>query len=89
MSQSAKNIKYTAVLPSDYVNELKELASKKIIPSVNFGIRLAIENYISQSKKESYQKQMNAAAKDEGFMKRTLETGDAFKNVDNEVGGQW
>ncbi len=89
MSQSVKNIKYTAVLPIDYVNELKELASKKIIPSVNFGIRLAIENYISQSKKELYQKQMTEAAKDEGFMKRTLETDEAFKNVDNEVGGQW
>lgn len=89
MSQSAKNIKYTAVLPSDYVKELKELASEKIIPSVNFGIRLAIENYISERKKELYQKQMKEAAKDEGFMKRTLETQDAFINVDNEVGGQW
>lgn len=89
MAHSIKNIKYTAVLPSDYVKELKELASEKIIPSVNFGIRLAIENYIAERKNELYQKQMKEAAKDKSFMNRTLDTQEAFAEVDNEVGGQW
>jgi len=89
MPQNAKNIKYTAVLPIDYVKELKELVSEKVIPSVNFGIRLAIENYISERKKERYQKQMKEATNDKAFIRRTLETGEAFKNVDNEVDGQW
>jgi hypothetical protein len=89
MQQNAKNIKYTAVLPNEYVLELKELTAIKFIPSVNFGIRLAVENFITESKSELYQKQMEAAAKDKNFIKRTLETQEAFAHVDNEVGGQW
>ena len=89
MLQNTKNIKYTAVLPNEYVLELKELAAKKFIPSVNFGIRLAVENFISESKSELYQKQMEAAAKDKQFIKRTLETQEAYANADSEVGGQW
>lgn len=88
MSDNAKNIKYTAVLPIEYINELKELALKKIIPSVNFGIRLAIENYICERKRDLYKKQMKEAAKDDAFLKRTLETQAVYDLVDNEVDGQ-
>ncbi|MEI6579764.1 MAG: hypothetical protein WCN92_09930 [Eubacteriales bacterium] len=89
MQQSAKNIKYTAVLPDVYIAELKELVATKFIPSVDFGIRLAVKNFITASKSELYQKQMEAAARDKSFIKRTLETQEAFANVDNEVSGQW
>lgn len=89
MLQNTQNIKYMAVLPNEYVLELKELAAKKFIPSVNFGIRLAIENFITESKSELYQKQMEAAAKDKRFINRTIETQEAFTNADSEVGGQW
>lgn len=89
MLYNDKNIKYTTVLPSEYVLELKELAEKKFIPSVNFGIRLAVENFIIESKSEIYQKQMEAAAEDKKFITRTLATQEAFENVDEEVDGQW
>ncbi|HOO26088.1 MAG TPA: hypothetical protein PKW24_05710 [Clostridiales bacterium] len=89
MSKESKNIKYTAVLPEEQVKELKELAALDYISSVNSGIRLALESFITKSKNELYQKQMEAAAKDEGFMKRTLDTQEAFSASDQEVGGEW
>ncbi len=89
MSDKNKNIKYTAVLSEEQVKELKELAALDYISSVNSGIRLAIEGFIAKSKNELYQKQMEAAAKDEGFMKRTLETQEVFSAPDQEVDGEW
>jgi hypothetical protein len=89
MLQSAKNIKYTAVLPNEYVAELKELAAIKFIPSVNFGIRLAVENFITESKNELYQKQMEKAAEDKQYIRRTMETQEAYEVVEDEVDGQW
>jgi predicted DNA-binding protein len=83
------SIKYTAVLPNEYVTELKELASKKIIPSVNYGIRKAVEKYLEQAKKEIYAQNMAEAAKDEDFLKRTLDCQKDFINADCEVGGEW
>lgn len=83
------SIKYTAVLPVKFVAELKELASRKVIPSVNFGIRDAIEHYIADCKRKQYVQQMTEAAKNKGYMERTLDTQDAFKNADGEAGGQW
>ena len=77
------------MLPAKYVAELKELASKKVIPSVNFGIRYAIEHYIAECKREQYILQMTEAVKDKGFMERTLNKQDVFKNADGEVGSQW
>ena len=83
------SIKYTTVLPAKFVADLKELASRKVIPSVNFGIRDAIEHYIADCKREQYVQQMTEAANNKGFMERTLDTQDAFTDADGEVGGQW
>ena len=82
------SIRYTTVLPAKYVEELKQLAAEKIISSVNQGIREAIEQYLAQSKCEQYARQMSDAAKDQGFMERTLDTQVAFAHVDSEAGGQ-
>jgi metal-responsive CopG/Arc/MetJ family transcriptional regulator len=83
------NTKYTVTLPSDYVKDLKELSAKKIIPSVNYGIKRAVEKYLAQTKKEIYETSMAEAVKDEAFLKRTLDTQKDFNNVDCEVGGEW
>ena len=89
INTSRSSIRYTTVLPAEYVEELKQLAAKKIIPSVNNGIRVAIEKYLAECKREQYTKQMTDAAKDRGFIERTLDTQASFMNVDSEVGGQW
>jgi len=83
------SIKYTAVLPNEYVSELKNLAAKKIIPSVNYGIKRAVEKYLEQSRKERYEQDMREAAQDKEFLKRTVNAQKDFKFVDCEGMGEW
>ena len=83
------SIKYTAVLPNEYIMELKKLAAQKAIPSVNYGIKSAVEKYLEQSRKEIYEKNMKEAAQDEEFLRRTLNTQKDFKFVDCEDIGEW
>ena len=83
------NIRYTAVLPEKDVLMLKELVSSKVIPSVNSGIREAIESYIETCKRERYARLMQEAAQDKEFMKRTMDAQNAFREVDGAVGGEW
>jgi len=83
------NIRYTAMLPEKDVLILKELVASKVIPSVNSGIRDAIETYIDACKREQYALRMREAAQDKDFMKRTMDAQNAFRDVDSEVGGEW
>lgn len=83
------NIRYTTVLPANYVEELKQLAEQKIISSVNNGIREAIEMFLEEAKRELYKQGIADAAGDQRFLERTLESQSDFANSDNEVGGQW
>lgn len=89
MSKAKNTIKYTATLSETSVDELKMLAESKVIPSVNFAIREAIETYIIQTKKELYEKQMQEAAKDKLFLKRTIDSDVDFSIVDSEVDENW
>ena len=89
MNTTHASIRYTTVLPAKYVEELKQLTAKKFIPSVNSGIREAIEHYLSEARRELYAQKMAEAAKDPKFIERTLDTQDAYTHVDREVGGQW
>ncbi len=89
MLKTRQTIKYTATLPETSVDELKMLAEKKVIPSVNFAIREAIDIYITQRKKELYEKQMQEAAQDKIFLKRTIDSNKDFFFVDSEVRGDW
>ena len=81
--------KYTAVLPNEYIAELKELAAKKIIPSVNYGIKSAVAKYLEQAKREKYENNMREASQDEAYLKRTFSTQKDFTAVDCEVSGEW
>lgn len=89
MPEKKQTIKYTATLSEESVEELKILAEKKVIPSVNFAIREAIESYIVQTKKELYEKQMQEASKDRNFIKRTYESHKDFSFADGEVNQDW
>lgn len=75
------NTKYTAVLPSEHINELKQLASEKFIPSVNYGIKRAVEQYLEQVKKQVYEQHMAEAVKDAAFLTRTLNTEKSFSAI--------
>ncbi len=89
MLDSAKNVRYTATLPSVYIDELKKLANQQQIPSVNFAIRKAVDEYLKQMKKHEYDELMKEAAKDKAFIERTAKCADDFKISDNEVPKEW
>ena len=81
--------RYTATLPLDYVNELKELAKEKVIPSINFAVTEAVREYIKAIKYARYEASMKEAVQDEAFLARTLKCAEDFKYVDAEVSGEW
>ena len=64
MLNTTKTVRYTATLPSDYIDELKQLAKAQQIPSVNFAIRQALDEYLKQAKRREYDEMMKKAAKD-------------------------
>jgi predicted DNA-binding protein len=81
------SIKYTVVMPESSVEQLKELAGKNIISSVNAGVREAVEDYLIKVRKELYKKDLQEAVKDPEFIKRSEETMQAFKNLDQDAEG--
>ncbi|MCL2197408.1 MAG: hypothetical protein FWB80_00645 [Defluviitaleaceae bacterium] len=83
------SIKYTTVLPRVCIDELKNLADKKIIPSVSQGIRLAIEEFVAIQKKDEYAALMREAANDKAFIARTMDAQNDFTIIDNEGAGEW
>ena len=84
-----KTIRYTATLPTDYVEELKELAKEKIIPSVNFAINEALDDYLKSRKAAQYAAMMQEAANNPAFLERTMGCAEDFTAVDSEVSGKW
>ncbi|MDR1978699.1 MAG: hypothetical protein LBQ42_08195 [Synergistaceae bacterium] len=81
------SVKYTTVLPRYYVDELKTMVKKRIIPSVNQGIRSAVECFVLDHKQHMYEMEMKEAANDKAFMERTMETQEIFSisDAENEV----
>lgn len=89
MMNTSETTRYTATLPITLLDELKALAKAKKIPSVNFAIRQAVDDYLAQIKKEQYETLMKEAAKDEAFVARTMKCADDFSFADSEVDGEW
>lgn len=85
MINKMETTKYTATLPTQYINELKELANQKAIQSVNQAIRDALALYIAKTKEEAYIAKMQEASKDDDFIKRTMEIESDFIFSDSEV----
>jgi pantothenate kinase type III len=71
------------------IDELKKLAEQKTIPSVNQGIRLAVDNFIAQVKQQEYELAMSKAGADASFLKRTLDMHNAFADSDSEGIDKW
>ncbi len=82
-------VRYTAVLPVEHVNELKKMAQEARIPSVNKGIRMAIEDFIKAQNKLIYKQKMQEAAKDRDYLNRLAETEADFALVDDEEMSSW
>ena len=86
---ASQTIRYTATLPLDYVDELKELAKERIIPSVNFAINEALDEYLKNRKAAQYEKLMREAGRDKAFLERTMCCAEEFVLADHEGLGTW
>jgi len=86
---TVKTIRYTATLPWAYVDELKELVKAKKIPSINFAINKALDEYLKSQKAAQYAALMKEAGQDKAFLARTVSCSEDFREVDNEVSGTW
>ena len=89
MMNYTETTRYTATLPVAALNDLQALAGENLIPSVNYGIRQAVDEYLKQIKKAQYAAQMKKAATDEAFIERTSRCAEDFSLSDSEVQGEW
>jgi hypothetical protein len=89
MLNQPANTKYTAILPEDCLNELRSMAERKVIPSINQGIRAAVEDFVRAQKEIEFWRDIENAASDPSFMKRLNDTMGDFKYVDAEGLGEW
>lgn len=89
MRSRNNSVKYTTVLPAEYIAGLKQLVSENVITSINQGIRYAVEDFITQKRKELYNLQMAEASKDSGFLERTTTAQKDFEFADTEVTDEW
>ena len=84
-----KTVRYTTSLPVAYLDELKELASEKKIPSVSFAINEAVTEYLQERKAAEYETLMKEAGQDKAFISRTTSCAKDFDAADAEVSGKW
>ena len=89
MNVNSSTSRVTATLPTEQVKMLKRLSLEHRIPSVNFAIRQAVDEYLKQLKKSQYETLMAEAANDDDFIQRTMSCAEDFAYVDSEVAGEW
>jgi len=89
MTMTSKTVRYTATLPLAYIDELKELAKEKIIPSVNFAVNEALNEYLKDRKATQYEALIKEAGQDKAFLTRTISCAEDFSQADGEVSGKW
>lgn len=83
MSKKLKNVTFS--LPVDLLEEFKEFVDYDCIPSVNAGVREALEEYSIKMKKEILAKEMKKASSDPIFMKDLEDNMKVFEVIDNET----
>jgi hypothetical protein len=72
-----------------YVEELRKMAEEKIVPSVNFAINEALDEYLKNRKAARYETLMKEAGRDKAFLARTASCAEDFIAADSEVSGGW
>ena len=86
MAAKAKNVTFS--LPTDLMEKYKAYAKSSYIPSVNAGVKEALEEYSRKIEKERLKKEMIKAAKDPLFMQDLKESMRAFESSDLETIGR-
>jgi len=84
MVTKVKNATFS--LPVTLLERMKEYAQNRDIPSLNAGVREALEEYSRKIEKEKLRKRMKEASQDPLFMKDLEDSMNAFEASDSEIG---
>jgi len=85
MSRNSKNITFS--LPIEYIEKLRNYSDNSYIPSMNAGVKRALDNLFMQIEKERLYKIMKEASTDKMFLNDINETMNAYMHVDSETSG--
>lgn len=83
--QRVKKKNHTFFLPEDLLEKYRAFSSMDYIPSMNEGVRIALEEYAKRLEKKLLYDQMKDASEDEMFMEDLENTMKAFREVDKEI----
>jgi len=83
MATKVKNVTFS--LPIDLMEKYKTYAKGSYIPSVNAGVKEALEEYSRKIEKEKLKKEMMKAAKDPLFVQDLEESMRVFEYSDLET----
>ncbi len=86
MGSNAKNVTFT--LPVDIVDKLREYVKENYIPSLNAGVKEALEEYTVKIEKLKLKLEMEQAAKDKMFLKDISDTMEEYESLDKESAGR-
>ena len=90
MGSKIKNVTFS--LPTDLMEKYKEYAKSDYIPSVNAGVKEALEEYAIKIEKDRLKKEMQEAARDPLFIEDLEESMKSFEHSDVETArrmGEW
>jgi len=83
MSSRVKNVTFS--LPTEIIEKFKEYAKSNYIPSLNAGVKEALEEYVKRVEKEKLKQDMIKAANDPQFMQDLEDSMKNFESSDNET----
>ena len=69
--------------------ELREMVERKVISSVNQGIRYAVADFIKTHKLNEYHQKILEASNDNAYIKRTMDTQKTYQFLDAEMEDSW
>ncbi|PTQ55113.1 MAG: hypothetical protein BSOLF_0231 [Candidatus Carbobacillus altaicus] len=79
---TSKNV--TFHLPQELIEKYKFYVKQNFFPSVNAGVKEALEMYSKKIEKEILKQEMSKAVKDPLFMEDLIESMKAFEDADKE-----
>ena len=85
MNSGLKSITFS--LPVEYIDKLREYSKNKIIPSMNAGIRDALDNYFKLQEKKRVYEIMKEASTDNLLLNDISESMAAFNCIDEDADG--
>ena len=84
MATKVKNATFS--LPVTLLERMKDYAKNEDIPSLNAGVKEALEEYSQKIEKERLRKRMKEASQDPMFMRDLEDSMNAFDASDAEIG---